>query len=993
MEVGVKLDKDFERFFNVLKEEFGEDFSNINGLSDDKLSYSDFLDNFVAKKTVADASVDGSSNVHSKDIVTMRSEMSKPHEKLFALSKIFRELKQKYGLKIAKKWLKLEWSRALYMHDCNSATLISYCFAYDLTRLAEEGLFYLPDHNKIEPAKHLETFVDFVKEFVNFNSNRTSGACGLPNLIPFMYYFWNKDVKDGHYPRNQTPETFAKSEIQRMIYGFNQPYTRDGIQSAFINTSIFDSEYFDALFGGSVFPDGELMIDHKDGIMLFQKWFMEEMSAIKDRGRMFTFPVNSISLIKRNGKFADEEFARWACNQNRKWNDSNIFVDDSVTSLSNCCFDGSQLTLTKSSDGVNYMTFKDLYNSPYNSTKRNFTVFHNGSWVKGKPIRLPKRPMYKITTANNKELIVTDNHLHPVLKNGKNPSVLQTAQLTTNDYLMFNTKELNSFPEVNKYLTYNQGYLIGMYLGDGSIEDNRVNLSLNEYKWETSNDILNKATNELNVPAFKLWKPYNNVYPVWVGSADLVGFIRQFVSGNYSFEKHLNEDCLLQSVEFRTGILDGFYATDGGNSNRIYTTSAQLTKDTEALITSLGKQSIIDVSDRTDEPAVIRGKSYKRNYPLYCVRWYESSNKRKRNDVYIWQNNSVYFKIVSIEPVESTDDYCYCFEMENKDDPYFTLPNGVITHNCRLKSNIRDIGYFNSIGGSALKVGSIKVSTINLARIAYESNGNEKKYISILKDRLLIDMQALDVVREIIKKNVNKGLLPNFQNGLMDFQHLYNTVGLNGVFETMQFFGYVSYDEFGNAFYTDDAMKFGKTIFEVIHEATKDFAKDKDYIVNVEQVPGETCAARFMQADKLLYRDKVVDMLPLYGNQWIPLGIKTTLKERIRICSIFDGYCNGGSICHINIDKPIADEETAWKLLNYITDQGVTYFAFNGKLSSCPDGHLFYGNICPTCGQHKNAEYTRTVGFYTKTDSWSTERKEEYKMREWQPLSDKGIDA
>ena len=227
MEVGVKLDKDFERFFNVLKEEFGEDFSNINGLSDDKLSYSDFLDNFIAKKTVADASVDGSSNVHSKDIVTMRSEMSKPHEKLFALSKIFRELKQKYGLKIAKKWLKLEWSRALYMHDCNSATLISYCFAYDLTRLAEEGLFYLPDHNKIEPAKHLETFVDFVKEFVNFNSNRTSGACGLPNLIPFMYYFWNKDVKDGHYPRNQAPETFAKSEIQRMIYGFNQPYTRD----------------------------------------------------------------------------------------------------------------------------------------------------------------------------------------------------------------------------------------------------------------------------------------------------------------------------------------------------------------------------------------------------------------------------------------------------------------------------------------------------------------------------------------------------------------------------------------------------------------------------------------------------------------------------------------------------------------------------------------------------------------------------------------------
>ena len=110
-----------------------------------------------------------------------------------------------------------------------------------------------------------------------------------------------------------------------------------GIQSAFVNTSIFDSEYFDALFGGSVFPNGEFMIDHKDGIMQFQKWFLEEMGAIKDRGRMFTFPVNTISLIKKDGKFVDEDFARWASNQNRKWNDSNIFVDDSVTSLSNCC--------------------------------------------------------------------------------------------------------------------------------------------------------------------------------------------------------------------------------------------------------------------------------------------------------------------------------------------------------------------------------------------------------------------------------------------------------------------------------------------------------------------------------------------------------------------------------------------------------------------------------------------------------------------------------
>lgn len=311
MELNIKLSKDFERFFNKMKEEYGDDFSELNGLSEDKLSFSDFIDNFVEKKTVADVSVDGSSNVYSKDIVTLRSEMAKPHEKLLAYNKIFLELKQKYGLKIAKKWFELEWNKALYMHDANSATFIPYCFAYDLKRMAEEGLFNLPDHKKPEPAKHLETFVDFVKEFINFTSNRTSGACGLPNLIPYMYYFWKKDCENGiHGLKVIDGEMFAKSEIQRLIYGMNQPYTRDGIQSAFINTSIFDSEYFDALFGGMEFPDGSFAIDEKDGIMQFQKWFLEEMKGIKDRGRMFTFPVNTISLLKKDGKFIDEDFAR-----------------------------------------------------------------------------------------------------------------------------------------------------------------------------------------------------------------------------------------------------------------------------------------------------------------------------------------------------------------------------------------------------------------------------------------------------------------------------------------------------------------------------------------------------------------------------------------------------------------------------------------------------------------------------------------------------------
>ena len=75
-------------------------------------------------------------------------------------------------------------------------------------------------------------------------------------------------------------------------------------------------------------------------------------------------------------------------------------------------------------------------------------------------------------------------------------------------------------------------------------------------------------------------------------------------------------------------------------------------------------------------------------------------------------------------------------------------------------------------------------------------------------------------------------------------------------------------------------------------------------------------------------------------------------------------------------------------MTNYIAQKGVTYFAFNTKISACGNNHAFYGDICPECGGEKVAEYTRIVGFYTRTSTWGKERKNEYKMRKWDNIND-----
>ena len=635
MYLNIKLDEDFTNLFNLLKLGFGEELAKLNGFSDEQLNYTDFIDNFVDKKVVADASIDGNANVGHKDIVSLENEMSKPHSKLLGFNKIFYELKKKYGLDVAKSWLFSEWFGDFYLHDAYNSTYKPYCFAYDIEDLVNKGLYFIKGFNA-QPPKHLVTYTDFVAEFISWCCNRTSGAVGIPSFLVYSYYFWMKDVKEGYSQRDSI--YYRDQEFQRIIYKLNQPFLRSGIQSAFTNFSIFDEPYLEALFGGKVFPDGTPIIDHIDGIKDYQRAFMKVLADVRKENVM-TFPVMTFALLRKDGKFVDEPFARWACKHNMKWADSNFFISDDINSLSNCC---------------------------------------------------------------------------------------------------------------------------------------------------------------------------------------------------------------------------------------------------------------------------------------------------------------------------------------------------------RLKSNIKDLGYFNSIGGTALEVGSVKVNTVNLARIAYAVP--KERYLKALRTKVILALQTLDCVRHIIKRNVEKGLLPNYELGILNMDSQYNTIGIIGIYETLQKYGMTYKDEFGYTYYTDEGVEFAKEILKTIHEVKDEFGVDKDYKINIEQVPAERAAYVLMQKDKIFFPNEIYE-LPLYGNQWIPLGVKTTIEEKIKLSAILDDACSGGSIAHINIDAPFNNFDVAWNMLNRIADAGVTYFAFNVKISACENNHGFYGNVCPICGKPKVTTYQRIVGFLTPERTYSKERKEEFQMRDWFDLN------
>lgn len=331
-DIEMKLYKPFVKEFNKLRREYGVEFELLNGLGNSNLNFSEFIDNFIDSNSVADVSIDANANSNTHDICTMIGDMTKPHLKLLAFNKIFYEITKKYGEEKAKSWLRHEWTGCFYLHNASTSTSKSYCFAYDLDQIAEKGLFFI-NKFKTGAPKHLTTFNDHVLEFISWASNRTSGAVGLPSYLVYSWYFWNKDKNDGFYLKD--PEYYRRQCFQKFIYDLNQPYLRV-TECAFTNITIMDHEYLEELFGGRVFPDGTMAIDHIDEIIEHQKVFMEVVSETR-KITMMTFPVLTYSLLFQNGKFVDEPFARWCSDHNLDWYDSNFYVGSDVTSLSNCC--------------------------------------------------------------------------------------------------------------------------------------------------------------------------------------------------------------------------------------------------------------------------------------------------------------------------------------------------------------------------------------------------------------------------------------------------------------------------------------------------------------------------------------------------------------------------------------------------------------------------------------------------------------------------------
>lgn len=828
-----------------------------------------FIDNYIHSDNTANATIDDNSNVSNHNIAVLNAEIHKENNQNTNYRMLENELRKLYP-NFDYKQMMNDFNTIAYLHDSSSQIGMPYCVAITMYPFLTHGIKKLGGLSA--KPESLESFCGIFINMVFAIASQYKGACATPGFLLCMDWFcrqeWGNDYiyhldeVISHGKKDRTIETQILQYFQQVTYSINQPASARGGQSVFWNISIFDKEFFNTMYGEFYFPDGSAPI--WETFNWLQKKYLHWLNQERLKC-ILTFPVVSVALIYKDKHFIDQELFEYACQEYAEGNSFFTYINDSPESLSSCCFSKNQKILWKSStSGVHLTTFEEFKNLPYAGNKENFKIFHNGSWVKGKFVELPGRKMYEITTFNNKKIVVTDNHLNPTLRGD-----VSTNELTTNDYLLFNQQPANVISENDEHLTYEQGFVVGSFLGDGSFgsEQNGViydiNFSQNLEKYKKCMEMLDIANQQVggqNKP--HLASIYNNVYPVRISSKELAAFIIKWTNwkrGTYAFNKKLNLNCLLQSIEFRKGILDGWYSTDGGNSNRCYTTSPELAEDMEVLIMSLGMNSIIDISDRTDEDVVIRGEIYKRNYPLYCIRWYEPANHRRNKDVensWIKRNNSIYFKIKEIKEVEYSGNV-YCFECDEK-EPYFTLPNGIITHNCRLSSKISKPQFNFTNGQIGEMTGSQNVITLNFNRIIQDwynsmkvnvSDGEKsgkaspefigsllrtdkdlqeslKVYLTEILERIYKYQTAYN---SCLRRLLDAGLLTTYTAGFIDLKKQYLTIGINGINQGAEFLGYQCNKN-------ESYKKFCNLIFSTIKEQNQ-LHKSNSLMFNTEFTP------------------------------------------------------------------------------------------------------------------------------------------------------------
>ena len=308
---------------------------------------------------------------------------------------------------------------------------------------------------------------------------------------------------------------------------------------------------------------------------------------------------------------------------------------------------------------------------------------------------------------------------------------------------------------------------------------------------------------------------------------------------------------------------------------------------------------------------------------------------------------------------------------------------GKIASCCRLVNDLKLKGG-DSFGNGGLNIGSHRVVTLNLPRIALYAKDrylSNKQFFNLLESYMEDARDLLKAHRKLLHKRAKKGFLKFIEPlGFIDIdRHLFSTVGINGMFEMMYFLN--DGEVLDGKKIKKSIIKREKKIISFINHKTKEWAKEDNLPYNVEQVPAESLAPKNAQKDKVMFGDDIIPF-DLYSNQFIPSWMNYDIFDRIKLEGEFFEELSGGGITHLNFNAPLQSKEDYKKISRFARRNGSCHFAVNYFFNKCSQHHTTIGSnketICPICGEEIQKRKTRIIGYFTDIDAWSAPRKKDY---------------
>ncbi|MEA2092838.1 MAG: ribonucleoside triphosphate reductase [Patescibacteria group bacterium] len=297
-----------EKVFEVLLKRFSKDevptIEDIQNIVEEVLIMEGFTDTARSyilyrekRREVRDAlsQLEDSSEILEKYIEELDWEVKENANMTYSLQ----GLNQHATSHISKKY----WLNKIYPHEIREAAknqdfhihdlnlLATYCCGWDLQDLLLRGFGGVPSKIESKPPKHFRPALGQVVNFFFTLQGESAGAQAMSNfdtlLAPFIRYD-NLNYKQ------------VKQSIQEFLFNCMVP-TRVGFQTPFLNVSL-DIKVPTFLRNQPVIIGGEVKREvygeFQKEVDIFNKAFYECLMEGDSKGRVFTFPIPTISIAK-----------------------------------------------------------------------------------------------------------------------------------------------------------------------------------------------------------------------------------------------------------------------------------------------------------------------------------------------------------------------------------------------------------------------------------------------------------------------------------------------------------------------------------------------------------------------------------------------------------------------------------------------------------------------------------------------------------------------